>query len=784
MLQADPPSRAPTAPRLHHLPGRGSATLVIPAPDAAGLAWGRRLAARLRWPALLVAGDLPPEAIGALLPDIAAMAGADAILCGAGAGAAAALRLGAGLSARAAIALEPRHGAAASEILPPGAAPAAAILGFDPAAEGAAGLAAALAGSGVLAVPLPQAGGALAEILLESGALAEALAAAAAGDAARAAMALRVLRLASPRLRVTLAGRLAARGRARLAEAIGALAAVPAPVRPPPEARARILRRLGRHREEVMPLLEWAKREPEAAAPRRALAACWLALDLPLRFVPAMEAALAAGPVPARLQAALVHALRRLNRPEAAVQAARRAVVAAPGRAEPLLLLGETLLWAGQREAAAQAYARALGRDRSLAAARIGQAVASEEAAGPAFDALLDRLADAPEGDWHALLDLLQMLRRPALAAATRAVAAQPAAVALRRRLAGMLLAAGDLPAAEAAHRALSGMAPAEPTGWIGLVEALSRQKRHAEAAEVAARAVALHPAHAAIAARQAAALLAGADPVGAERAARRAVAIDAADEAAQLLLADALWRQHRTRDAVRAVEAALAARPGSVALGARLGHLLLSQGTLAPAIEAFQRIASQPQAPPHVWLGLGEALWQDKRIPEAIEATRKGLAAYPRVAELRVRLGQLLLAGGDADAARAALAEAVADNAASEVVHLAMAEALWRQGRRAEAVAAAREAASLAPDQPAVAARLGHFLLETDEVAEAAAIFERVTREAPDLVAGWVGMSDAERLRKRVRPALEAYRRAEALGMDRATRRMLRFRLFGELEE
>jgi predicted Zn-dependent protease len=148
------------------------------------------------------------------------------------------------------------------------------------------------------------------------------------------------------------------------------------------------------------------------------------------------------------------------------------------------------------------------------------------------------------------------------------------------------------------------------------------------------------------------------------------------------------------------------------------------------------------------------------------------------------VRLGQLLLAGGDADAARAALAEAVAENPASEVVHLAMADALWRQGRRAEAVAAAREAVAMAPDQPSVMARLGHFLLETDQVAEATAIFERVTREAPDLVAGWVGMSDAERLRKRVKPALEAYRRAEALGMDRMTRRMLRFRLFGELEE
>jgi predicted Zn-dependent protease len=116
--------------------------------------------------------------------------------------------------------------------------------------------------------------------------------------------------------------------------------------------------------------------------------------------------------------------------------------------------------------------------------------------------------------------------------------------------------------------------------------------------------------------------------------------------------------------------------------------------------------------------------------------------------------------------------------------VHLALADALWRQGRRAEAIAAAREAVAAVPDKAAVAARLGHLLLEDGAVEEAAAIFTRVTGEEPTLVAGWVGLCEAERLRKRIRPALEAYRRAIAEGADRPTQRMMRFRLFGELEE
>jgi predicted Zn-dependent protease len=117
-------------------------------------------------------------------------------------------------------------------------------------------------------------------------------------------------------------------------------------------------------------------------------------------------------------------------------------------------------------------------------------------------------------------------------------------------------------------------------------------------------------------------------------------------------------------------------------------------------------------------------------------------------------------------------------------VVQLAMADALWRQGRRAEALAAAREVAAAAPDQPAVAARLGHLLLENGDIDEAAAQFQRAITLQPDLIPAWTGLCDAERTRKRIKPAIEAYRRAEALGMDRMTRRMLRFRLFGELEE
>jgi len=402
--------------------------------------------------------------------------------------------------------------------------------------------------------------------------------------------------------------------------------------------------------------------------------------------------------------------------------------------------------------------------------------------------ALVDALVaeGAPEARWIALLDALRDSRRPAeaIAAGERAAALHPASAALRQRLGNLRLAAGQAVAAEADFRVVAEVAPALADGWLGLTDSLWRQKRFEEGRAAAAAAVEAQPAHAELARRHASFLLAAGDLPATEREARRALALDPAQEAAWLCLADALWRQQRPKDALRAMQEATAALPGSGAVAARLGHLLLAQDQRVAAAEAFRRATEAGRAPAHVWLGLTDALWRQERVGKAIEAARQGLAEHPNAAELRARLAQLMLARGEEGAAREALAEAVAAGAGPEEVHLAMADAFWRQGRRAEAVAAARQAVAAAPGRPAVEARLGHLLVEAGEAEEAAAIFARVTAEAPELATGWVGLSDAERLRRRIRPAIEACRRAEEAGADRHTLRMLRFRLFGEMEE
>jgi len=134
-------------------------------------------------------------------------------------------------------------------------------------------------------------------------------------------------------------------------------------------------------------------------------------------------------------------------------------------------------------------------------------------------------------------------------------------------------------------------------------------------------------------------------------------------------------------------------------------------------------------------------------------------LQAEGRLVEAVVLLQSGLEGGSDASALRAARAEAV---------RRLVAPAGWD---------------GAAPEGVTAALRLGRALLEERCLDHAAAIFTRVVEAWPETVEAWVGLSDAERLRKRIRPALEAYRRAVAAGADRATIRELRFRLFGEYD-
>lgn len=471
--------------------------------------------------------------------------------------------------------------------------------------------------------------------------------------------------------------------------------------------------------------------------------------------------------------------------PPQAVAAARARAVAAAQAAR-----GEELLAAGRILLAAAAFERALDAEPSHDAARLGLAVAEPGAeAGPRLLALLDGMEGegAPAETWGALVDRLVAARRPgaAVAAARRGVALHPGAAALQARRGAAALRLGLADEAAEAFAAALASRPAPPEVWRGRLDALWLLRRHAEAAAEAEEAIAGHPGAACLRARRARALLAGRRTGPAERAAREALALDAREEMAHLALVNALAQQQRAGDALAAARAAAALLPASRPIAIRIAQLAIAAGQADLAVDAYDRLAGSDAVPAPVWIGRVEALRAAGRGREAAEAALAGLAAHPGVPALAALCAGILLDDADAAAVRARLAAAMGAATEGREVRLALAEGLLRRQDAAAAMAEARAAAEAEEACPPEAmVRIGAVLLGGGDHGAAAEAFAAAAEAAPGLAAAWIGLSDAHRLAKRIKPAIAAFRQAEAAGAERQPLRALRFRLFGEWGE
>jgi tetratricopeptide (TPR) repeat protein len=825
--------------RLWHWPGAGPGTLVIFTPPTATPCgprewWGHGPAARLGWEVLVFAAHepswFPAAEMAALLPAaLAVLPPGPRVTHGIGMGGYGAMKFGRALGAEATVALSPVYSIDPADMpgdprsrgrfdpqrnagmaVRPEDLARLPIIVSDPLARIDHLHAQRLAAMpGVRAVPVRRGGPVLPRILAETAQTGPLLAAALQGDAARVAAILKEARRRSPTLRKAVAGVLEARGRAGWAAALRQpLAPAPrprpaAPVRPEPAPsvaaaghrlmiQARMLRQQRQHEAEAEVLRQWVAADPAAVDARLTLAHCLQTLGRGEEALAILVDARRAGMRDQRLFAQLVRILRRFGRVAEALEAAETAAAAAPEDAEALAQLGEALDGAKQGAAAEDAFLRALraqpGHRRSvLGLAALEPDTAEDAPPGPWLATLLAQLArgPTPEAEWLRAIDRLSRGARPgaAIRIAAAASAARPDAIVFPLRHGRILLGAGREEEAARHAEALVAARPDQAQAWLALTDALMVLRRHAEGRDVARRAAAAHPTDATIAARLAAFLLALDDGIAAEREARRAVQLDPAAEGAYLVLIDALRRQERRRDAIALARSALGAVPGSMDIMLRLGRMMLDIEDRAGAVAVFTEACGGARVPRQAWLGLAEALAGAGRAAEAEEVVRRGLAARPEAVELRTMLGQLLLGRGETEAARQALAEAISEDVGSPAVSLAMADALLNEGRRREAVHLLALSAEAAPDHVETSIRLGQLLLDDRRIEEAAALFARITEAAPQLPAGWIGLSDAERLRKRVKPALEAYRRAIAAGADAPALRMLRFRLFGEYD-
>lgn len=819
--------------RLWIWPGEGPGNLVIftppgGAPAGPGNWWGQGHAAQLGWTTLVFAAHrpswYPATEMAALLPQaLAALPRGPRITYGTGMGGYGALKFARMLSAKASVALAPvfsidpadmpRDPRAQRQFDAERNAGMAirrneiarlAVIAYDPLIRADRAQARRLAAlPRVLSVPIRRGGAGLAGTLVEGGGILPLLRAALAEDGPGAVAALRAARRRSPTLRKALAAAAEARGHARWARALRSeeTVAVPSPAAASQPAaadrhfviQANALRMQRKHEAEEAVLRRWMAANPTAPAPRIALAHCLRTLGRPRMAAECLFAALRDEVWDETVYAALAGQLPRLEYSKELAAVAAAALTGVPRDAGSLALVGEIALWSGQLAAAEQAFLAALEREPGHRIALRGLAVtepdpALDGAAGPYLARLLSTLEqnDAPEIEWAAAIERLSQGGRQvaAVLAGRAALSMHPASLRLTRQIGHNLLVVEREEEAIAHFRRLADLQPQQIQSWFGLTDALMRLRRHEEARAALTEALALHPQDATLITRHAACLLALEATAEAEQEVRRALVLDPMAEVGHLVLLDVLRRQDRRREAIAAAEAALEALPEAPHVAQRLGRLLTERGQHDAAADAFERaIGQMTKAPRGLWVELAQALNAAGR-PEAAEAmVQRGLAAHPGAQELRVILGQMLLRRGETEAARDALAAAIDEDAESAAVSLAMAEALLLQGRKREALALLEATVASAPDHRPAELRLGQLLLDAGRVPEAATLFTRLTEAEPGLAMAWVGLSDAERLRKQVKPALAAYRAAIAAGVDRQTLRNLRYRLFGEYD-
>ncbi|HUD71168.1 MAG TPA: tetratricopeptide repeat protein, partial [Dongiaceae bacterium] len=239
-------------------------------------------------------------------------------------------------------------------------------------------------------------------------------------------------------------------------------------------------------------------------------------------------------------------------------------------------------------------------------------------------------------------------------------------------------------------------------------------------------------------------------DDATAERAYREAIALwpDFAD--AQFNLAGLLARRGRLDEALAHYREALREQPGSVTYLVNYGAALTRAGRPAEAIEPLERAVGIDPGSDRAWNNLGGARLALGRADEAAQAWRAAIRIAPGEAEYAVNLALALDAAGDPGAA-AAWSDAVARRPGDGLLLYRLGRAHERAGREAEAIAAYRESARVAPASPVPRRALGLLLDRRGDAAGARAALEEAERLDQG---GGVFDAEARRVLDRLRAA------------------------------
>ena len=200
----------------------------------------------------------------------------------------------------------------------------------------------------------------------------------------------------------------------------------------------------------------------------------------------------------------------------------------------------------------------------------------------------------------------------------------------------------------------------------------------------------------------------------------------------AHVVRAKAWAGQKEYAKARTALEGILKASPMQQDARFQLGEVYRVEGNYKAAEATFREFRKISPGDPRAWTGIANTLANAKRLKDLEAFLKDELAADPKNEGARLMLAQVYNADLQFDAAMEQYRILLKDHPRSSDIHAGMADTLGRKGDKKEAVDYFRKAVELKPDAPAPMLYLAMILQESDEVAEARVLYEKVLKLEP----------------------------------------------------
>jgi len=340
---------------------------------------------------------------------------------------------------------------------------------------------------------------------------------------------------------------------------------------------------------------------------------------------------------------------------------------------------------------------------------------------------------------------------------------------------------AGDLETAADIYRQILHHQPGNPSAlhFLGVV-ALQR-KRHAEAAELISRAVALKPDYADAHSNLGNAFREMGRLEEAETSYRKAIAVNPGFAMAHYNMGSVLLDRSLPEEAVKSFRRAIAANPRLAEAHVNLGNALRNTGDLEEAEKSYRTALQIQPGLAVARYNLGNILMEKGKDEEAAACYESALALNPGYREARLNLGAVLRDMGKPADAAACYERALADDPLNPEIMVSLGAALREQGRPADAEARYRKALELVPGFSLAHFNLGNALRDQERLEEAVECYEKAVSLAP-CPSYLCNLGNALRDLGRPEEAVDAYRRALDMEPDNVETRVNLGNAFKEL--